>query len=89
MNCILADEMGLGKTIQTIAFLRHMAKNQSVQGPFLIIAPLVTVRQWMREISIWWNEAYAVFRISGRWLSSGSEQTPCSHQPYGECLHAS
>ena len=59
-SSILADEMGLGKTIQTIAFLRHLATNQSVQGPFLIIAPLVTVRQWMREISIWWNEAYAV-----------------------------
>ena len=59
-SSILADEMGLGKTIQTIAFLRHLAKHQSTEGPFLIIAPLVTVRQWMREISIWWSEAYAV-----------------------------
>jgi len=57
-SSILADEMGLGKTIQTIAFLRHLSMNQNLKGPYLIIAPLVTVRQWMREISIWWSDAY-------------------------------
>ncbi len=45
-NALLADEMGLGKTVQTLAYLsseRHAL-------PALVIAPLVTLRNWQREI---------------------------------------
>jgi len=60
-SSILADEMGLGKTIQTITFLRQLSLPPiNVQGPFLIVAPLSTVRQWMRELNLWWSEAYSV-----------------------------
>lgn len=45
-NCILADEMGLGKTIQTIAFLNYLHVFENVLGPFLIIAPVSTLKQW-------------------------------------------
>eukprot|EP00803_Ostreobium_quekettii_P009166 evm.model.scf_268.3 EVM.evm.TU.scf_268.3 scf_268:59398-67593(-) len=48
INGILADEMGLGKTIQTIAFLSHL-RNNGVMGPFLIVAPLSTLANWMSE----------------------------------------
>ncbi|KRX43183.1 Lymphocyte-specific helicase [Trichinella murrelli] len=48
VNSILADEMGLGKTVQCIAFLCHMI-SVGVKGPFLVIAPLSTVRNWMNE----------------------------------------
>ncbi|XP_011097113.1 ATP-dependent DNA helicase DDM1 [Sesamum indicum] len=49
LNGILADQMGLGKTIQTIAFLAHL-KGNGMHGPFMIIAPLSTLSNWMNEI---------------------------------------
>lgn len=52
INGILADEMGLGKTIQTIAFIAHLFGN-GVQGPFLIVGPLSTLANWMKEIAKW------------------------------------
>ena len=51
-NCILADEMGLGKTIQSLTFCQEMA-NYGVQGPFLILVPLSTIGNWIREFEKW------------------------------------
>ncbi|XP_014487860.1 PREDICTED: lymphoid-specific helicase-like [Dinoponera quadriceps] len=48
LNGILADEMGLGKTIQVIALLCHLIEKQQA-GPYLIIAPLSTIPNWMLE----------------------------------------
>jgi SNF2 family DNA or RNA helicase len=45
-NALLADEMGLGKTVQTLAYLA--TEKQSF--PALVIAPLVTLRNWQREV---------------------------------------
>ncbi|KAK3146253.1 hypothetical protein QOZ80_3BG0263630 [Eleusine coracana subsp. coracana] len=50
LNGILADQMGLGKTIQTIAFLAHL-KGKGMHGPYMIIAPLSTLSNWVNEIS--------------------------------------
>jgi len=52
MNGILADEMGLGKTIQTISFLAHLWE-KGVKGPFLIVAPLSTIANWLSEFCKW------------------------------------
>ncbi|KAK9249174.1 SNF2 family N-terminal domain-containing protein [Lipomyces tetrasporus] len=49
LNGILADEMGLGKTLQTIAFLAFLREKGSY-GPFLIVAPLSTLTNWVSEI---------------------------------------
>ncbi|GER38374.1 chromatin remodeling 1 [Striga asiatica] len=49
LNGILADQMGLGKTIQTIAFLAHL-KGNGMHGPYLVIAPLSTLSNWLSEI---------------------------------------
>ncbi|KAK9365875.1 SNF2 family N-terminal domain-containing protein [Lipomyces kononenkoae] len=49
LNGILADEMGLGKTLQTIAFLAFLREKGSF-GPFLIVAPLSTLTNWVSEI---------------------------------------
>jgi ATP-dependent DNA helicase len=49
---ILADEMGLGKTIQVIALIAHLL-TQGVSGPFLIVAPLATLPNWVREFEKW------------------------------------
>ena len=43
--------MGLGKTIQTIAFLAHLAEEKDIWGPFLIIAPVSTLHNWLQEIN--------------------------------------
>ncbi|RXI07337.1 hypothetical protein DVH24_026473 [Malus domestica] len=50
LNGILADQMGLGKTIQTIGFLAHL-KGNGMDGPYLVIAPLSTLANWVNEIS--------------------------------------
>ena len=53
LNGILADEMGLGKTIQTIALLCYIMENKHNEGPFLIIAPLATISNWVIEFDRW------------------------------------
>lgn len=52
LNGILADEMGLGKTIQTISFLAFLREMKSY-GPFLIVAPLSTLSNWIDEFARW------------------------------------
>lgn len=52
LNGILADEMGLGKTIQTISFLAFL-REKGTNGPFLIVAPLSTLSNWMDEFAKW------------------------------------
>ena len=45
-NALLADEMGLGKTVQTLAYLA----TEKQAFPALVVAPLVTLNNWQREI---------------------------------------
>ncbi|KAK0507579.1 hypothetical protein JMJ35_010102 [Cladonia borealis] len=52
LNGILADEMGLGKTVQLISFLAFLREN-GTNGPFLILGPLSTVNNWVKEFSFW------------------------------------
>jgi ATP-dependent DNA helicase len=49
---ILADEMGLGKTIQVISFLA-LLKHRNTKGPFLVVAPLATIPNWLKEFRKW------------------------------------
>ncbi|XP_073691275.1 lymphoid-specific helicase [Garra rufa] len=48
INGILADEMGLGKTIQCIAHIAMMVEKK-VLGPFIVVAPLSTLPNWISE----------------------------------------
>ncbi|CDR96800.1 SNF2 family N-terminal domain containing protein, putative [Babesia bigemina] len=48
-GAILSDEMGLGKTIQTLCFLSYL-KMMKIEGPHLIVVPLSTVGNWLREV---------------------------------------
>ncbi|MDE1830019.1 MAG: DEAD/DEAH box helicase [Thaumarchaeota archaeon] len=45
-NALLADEMGLGKTVETLSYLA----TEKQTFPVLIVAPLVTLSNWQREI---------------------------------------
>ena len=49
INGILADEMGLGKTVQAIALMTHIAEKNNSWGPFLVIAPTITLFNWQHE----------------------------------------
>jgi SNF2 family DNA or RNA helicase len=53
LNGILADEMGLGKTIQTISLITYLVESKNNPGPFLVIVPLSTLGNWMREMELW------------------------------------
>lgn len=55
INGILADQMGLGKTVQTLGLLSHL-RGRKVFGPFLIVAPLSTLPNWVNEITRWGEE---------------------------------
>jgi len=46
------SEMGLGKTIQCVALVAHLL-TERVSGPFLIVAPLATLPNWVREFQKW------------------------------------
>lgn len=46
LSCVCA---GLGKTIQTLCFLSYLSAMR-VEGPHLIVVPLSTVGNWLREI---------------------------------------
>jgi SNF2 family DNA or RNA helicase len=46
-NALLADEMGLGKTVQTLSYVA----TEKQTFPVLVVAPLVTLNNWEREIS--------------------------------------
>eukprot|EP00762_Andalucia_godoyi_P004479 ANDGO_08218.mRNA.1 CHD3-type chromatin-remodeling factor PICKLE len=48
-NSVLADEMGLGKTLQIIAVFHELARSFGCFGPFVVVAPLVTLTHWERE----------------------------------------
>ena len=50
---ILADDMGLGKTIQTISMFGFLLEYKKVRGPHLVIAPKVTLGNWVRELNKW------------------------------------
>ncbi|XP_077491011.1 lymphoid-specific helicase-like [Amblyomma americanum] len=49
VNGILADEMGLGKTIQVIALVAALV-DSGLPGPYLVVAPLSTLPNWVGEL---------------------------------------
>lgn len=56
---ILADEMGLGKTVQAISMIAFL-KEKQVSGPFLIVAPMSTLGNWIDEFARWTPEIETV-----------------------------
>jgi len=67
-NALLADEMGLGKTVQTLAYL----STEKQASPTLVIAPLVTLRNWQREIEKFMKKKSRNGRLMGRQVPSST-----------------
>jgi SNF2 family DNA or RNA helicase len=58
---LLADDMGLGKTFMSLVFVREYLENLSPnrpKGPVLVVAPLVLLENWRREIEATYKDSY-------------------------------
>ncbi|TRY58668.1 hypothetical protein DNTS_028447, partial [Danionella cerebrum] len=53
LNGILADESGLGKTVQTVAYCAHLACNQGIWGPHLVVVRTCKLLNWETEFKRW------------------------------------
>uniref|UniRef100_A0A3P8SJG0 E1A binding protein p400 n=1 Tax=Amphiprion percula TaxID=161767 RepID=A0A3P8SJG0_AMPPE len=53
LNGILADETGLGKTVQTVAYMAHLAGQEGVWGPHLIVVRTCKLLSWEVEFKRW------------------------------------
>jgi DNA excision repair protein ERCC-6 len=63
---IVGDEMGLGKTVTVAAFLAGL-HHSGLHRPALVVCPATVLRQWLRELRIW----YPPFRVAILHESSG------------------
>ena len=45
--------MGLGKTVQSIGLIDHIFRKEKLAGPYLVIVPLSTIVNWVREFEMW------------------------------------
>jgi len=59
LNGILADEMGLGKTVQVISLFAHL-REKKAWGPYLVVGPLSTLPNWLRECRKWLPEVNTI-----------------------------
>lgn len=64
INGILADDMGLGKTIQTISIIGFLKQFKKINGPHMVIAPKITLGNWVREFQKWLPDARVVKLIA-------------------------
>ncbi|KAM4616612.1 E1A-binding protein p400 isoform 2-T2 [Polymixia lowei] len=53
LNGILADETGLGKTVQTVAYMAHLAGQEGIWGPHLIVVRTCKLLTWEMEFKRW------------------------------------
>ncbi|XP_062930138.1 E1A-binding protein p400 isoform X3 [Mobula hypostoma] len=53
LNGILADDSRLGKTVQIIGFLAHLASNEGVWGPHLVVVRTCKMLNWEMEFKRW------------------------------------
>lgn len=67
--------------VQTISFLSHLRSN-GVNGPFLIIGPLSTLRNWAAEVRRW-CPSMPVLEYHGNGAKARA-QLRAEHMPIGE-----
>ncbi|XP_024130311.1 E1A-binding protein p400 isoform X5 [Oryzias melastigma] len=53
LNGILADETGLGKTVQTVAYMAHLAGQEGIWGPHLVVVRTCKLLSWELEFKRW------------------------------------
>lgn len=65
-NVILADEMGLGKTVQSVSMLGFLQNAQQIYGPFLVVVPLSTLSNWVKEFKKWLPNMNVIVYVGAR-----------------------
>ena len=78
-NALLADEMGLGKTVQSLAYVA----TEKRAFPVLVVAPLVTLKNWQREIEKFLKKKSRNGRIVEKWSPSSQIIRTGKQQPLG------
>ncbi|XP_045559028.1 E1A-binding protein p400 isoform X10 [Salmo salar] len=53
LNGILADETALGKTVQIVAYLAHLACQEVIWGPHLVVVRTCKMLSWEMEFKRW------------------------------------
>lgn len=86
LNGILADEMGLGKTIQTISLITYLVEQKKNPGPYLIIVPLSTMGNWVRELDLWAPSLVKVCYRGDRYTRRAIQQRQMSRNDYNVLL---
>ena len=70
-GAILADDMGLGKTLQLLSFLASLREENQEIDPFLVVAPVSLLENWMEEIKKFFKpETFKVLMLYGDTLSA-------------------
>jgi SNF2 family DNA or RNA helicase len=72
--------MGLGKTLEAISLLAHLVGDRGVRGPFLVIAPVSVLPNWVRA---WWTRT-PTLRPGVAWWAVHSEWAHVSGRMAGE-----
>ena len=78
--------MGLGKTVQTVSVINHLFQDLHIRGPFLIVAPLITVPHWQREFEGWTHMNTLVYHGSAesrQIIRENEFYFPCDEQSGG------
>jgi len=67
--------------VQSVSFLSHL-RSKNVMGPFLIVAPLSTLRNWSAEVRRW-CPSMPVLEYHGRGPEA-RQALRARHMPLGE-----
>jgi superfamily II DNA or RNA helicase len=74
VSVILGDEMGLGKTLQTIALIASLIDSK-VRPPFLVIAPLSVIGNWVEEFKVFAHSITCLKYIGSQEVREASRTT--------------
>jgi HJR/Mrr/RecB family endonuclease len=84
-GCLLADDMGLGKTLQVLAFVLRCIEDNPRCDPFLIVAPVSLLDNWVRELKKFFEaEHIPILALYGNTLAK--LRVPSAAQPVGNLL---
>jgi chromodomain-helicase-DNA-binding protein 1 len=70
--------MGLGKTVQAAAMVGYLCEQLKVRGPFLVVVPLSTVPNWIKEFRKWLPQMNAVVYVGD---NKSREVRPLTDEP--------
>ena len=62
-GCLLADDMGLGKTLQVLYFIDWHSRKHPNHKPYLIVAPVSLLENWLNEYKKFFSEPRMDMRI--------------------------